>query len=98
MEDLIKSGRAPQRSDGTVDDSAVDFVISRDILSAYKDKRSERLTSTLNFCHRMLCLEAESRAKAKPDDYAIRTLNAVIRRLKLPVLERQDDPASPERL
>jgi len=97
-EDLIKSGRAPQRSDGTVDDSAVDFVISRDILSAYKDKRSERLTSTLNFCHRMLCLEAESRAKAKPDDYAIRTLNAVIRRLKLPVLERQDDPASPERL
>ena len=97
-EDLIKSGRAPIRQNGTVDDSSVDFIVSRDILSAYKDKRSERLTSTLNFCHRMLCLEAESRAKAKPDDYAIRTLNAVIRRLKLPVLERQDDPASPERL
>lgn len=97
-EDLLKSGRAPKRSDGTVDDSEVDFIISRDILSAYKDKRSERLTPMLNFCHRMLCLEAEARAKAKPEDYAIRTLNAVIRRLQLPVHERHDDPASPERL
>ena len=97
-EDLLKSGRAPKRSDGTVDDSEVDFIISRDILSAYKDKRSERLTPMLNFCHRMLCLEAEARAKAKPEDYAIRTLNAVIRRLQLPVHERHDDPAPPERL
>jgi hypothetical protein len=97
-EDLIRSGRAPVRQNGTVDDSAVDFIVSRDILSAYKDKRSERLTPMLNFCHRMLCLEAEARAKAKPEDYAIRTLNAVIRRLQLPVHERHDDPASPERL
>ena len=97
-EDLIKSGRAPQRSDGTVDDSAVDFVISRDILTAYKDKRSERLIPMLNFCNFMLCSEAEARQKARPEDYAIRTLNAVIRRLQLPIPERHDVPESFERL
>ncbi|MDD4445094.1 MAG: DNA-primase RepB domain-containing protein [Eubacteriales bacterium] len=89
-EDLIKSGRAPQRSDGTVDDSAVDFVISRDILSAYKDKRSERLIPILNFCHCMLIQEAESRQKARPEDYAIRTLNAVIDRVQLPIQKKSE--------
>ena len=89
-EDLLKSGRAPKRSDGTVDDSAVDFVISRDILSAYKDKRSERLIPMLNFCHCMLVREAESRQKARPDDYAIRTLNAVIDRVQLPIQKKSE--------
>lgn len=93
-EDLIKSGRAPIRQDGTVDDSSVDFIVSRDILSAYRNKRSERLTPMLNYCHYMLCLEAELRQKARPEDYAIRTLNAVIRRLQLPVPERHDAPGS----
>lgn len=96
-EDLIKSGRAPIRQNGTVDDSSVDFIVSRDILSAYNDKRSERLMPMLNFSHYMLCLEAEARQKAHPDDYSIRTLNAVIRRLQLPVPERQDAPESFER-
>lgn len=97
-EDLIKSGRAPKRSDGSVDDSSVDFIISRDILTAYKDKRSERLIPMLNFCNFMLCSEAEARQKARPEDYAIRTLNAVIRRLQLPIPERHDVPESFERL
>ena len=89
-EDLIKSGRAPKRTDGSVDDSSVDFIISRDILTAYKDKRSERLIPILNFCHCMLIQEAESRAKAKPDDYAIRTLNAVIDRVQLPIQKKSE--------
>ena len=89
-EDLIKSGRAPKRSDGSVDDSSVDFIISRDILTAYKDKRSERLIPILNFCHCMLIQEAESRQKARPDDYAIRTLNAVIDRVQLPIQKKSE--------
>ena len=89
-EDLIKSGRAPIRQDGTVDESSVDFIISRDILSVYKDKRSERLMPILNFCHYMLCSEAESRQKARPEDYAIRTLNAVIDRVQLPVKKKSE--------
>ena len=89
-EDLIKSGRAPKRSDGSVDDSSVDFIISRDILTAYKDKRSERLIPMLNFCHCMLIQEAESRQKARPDDYAIRTLNAVIDRVQLPIQKKSE--------
>lgn len=89
-EDLIKSGRAPKRSDGSVDDSSVDFIISRDILTAYKDKRSERLIPMLNFCHCMLMQEAESRQKAHPDDYAIRTLNAVIDRIQLPIRKKSE--------
>jgi len=97
-EDLIKSGRAPKRTDGSVDDSEVDFIISRDILNAYKNKRSERLLPMLNFCNFMLCSEAEARQKARPEDYAIRTLNAVIRRLQLPIPERHDVPESFERL
>ena len=89
-EDLIKSGQAPKRSDGSVDDSSVDFVISRDILSAYKDKRSERLIPILNFCHCMLIQEAESRQKARPEDYAVRTLNAVIDRVQLPIKKKTE--------
>ena len=89
-EDLIKSGRAPIRQNGTVDDSSVDFIVSRDILSAYKDKRSERLIPILNFCHCMLIQEAESRQKARPDDYAIRTLNAVIDRVQLPIQKKSE--------
>ena len=89
-EDLIKSGRAPKRSDGSVDDSSVDFIVSRDILSAYKDKRSERLIPILNFCHCMLIQEAESRQKARPEDYAIRTLNAVIDRVQLPIQKKSE--------
>ena len=89
-EDLIKSGQAPKRTDGSVDDSSVDFIISRDILNAYKDKRSERLLPMLNFCHCMLMQEAESRKKARPDDYAIRTLNAVIDRVQLPVRKKSE--------
>ena len=89
-EDLIKSGQAPKRSDGSVDDSSVDFIVSRDILSAYKDKRSERLIPILNFCHCMLIQEAESRQKARPKDYAIRTLNAVIDRVQLPIQKKSE--------
>lgn len=89
-EDLIKSGRAPKRTDGSVDDSSVDFIISRDILTAYKDKRSERLLPMLNFCHCMLMQEAEARQKARPDDYAIRTLNAVIDRVRLPIQKKSE--------
>ena len=89
-EDLIKSGQAPKRSDGSVDDSSVDFIVSRDILSAYKDKRSERLTPMLNFCHCMLCSEAELRQKARPEDYAIRTINAVIDRVQLPIKKKSE--------
>ena len=89
-EDLIKSGRAPKRTDGSVDDSSVDFIISRDILTAYKDKRSERLIPMLNFCHCMLVREAESRQKARPEDYAIRTLNAVIDRVQLPIQKKTE--------
>lgn len=89
-EDLIKSGRAPKRTDGSVDDSAVDFIVSRDILSVYKDKRSERLMPMLNFCNFMLCSEAEARQKARPEDYAIRTLNAVIDRVQLPVKKKSE--------
>ncbi len=89
-EDLIKSGRAPKRSDGSVDDSSIDFIISRDILTAYKDKRSERLIPMLNFCHCMLVREAESRQKARPEDYAIRTLNAVIDRVQLPIQKKSE--------
>jgi hypothetical protein len=89
-EDLIKSGQAPKRSDGSVDDSSVDFIVSRDILSAYKDKRSERLIPILNFCHCMLIQEAESRKKARPGDYAIRTLNAVIDRVQLPIKKKTE--------
>ena len=89
-EDLIKSGRAPIRQNGTVDDSSVDFIVSRDILSAYKDKRSERLIPMLNFCHCMLVREAESRQKARPEDYAIRTLNAVIDRVQLPIQKKPE--------
>ena len=89
-EDLIKSGRAPKRSDGTVDDSSVDFIVSRDILNAYKDKRSERLLPMLNFCHHMLCSEAELRQKARPEDYAVRTLNAVIDRVQLPIKKKTE--------
>ena len=89
-EDLIRSGRAPVRQNGTVDDSAVDFIVSRDILSAYKDKRSERLTPMLNFCHCMLCSEAELRQKARPEDYAIRTINAVIDRVQLPIKKKSE--------
>ena len=89
-EDLIKSGQAPKRSDGSVDDSSVDFIVSRDILSAYKDKRSERLLPMLNFCHHMLCSEAELRQKARPEDYAIRTLNAVIDRVQLPIQKKSE--------
>ncbi|NCB75309.1 MAG: hypothetical protein EOM51_11305 [Clostridia bacterium] len=94
-QDLIKSGRAPKRADGSVDDSEVDFIVTRDILSAYKDKRSERLTPMLNFCDYVLAEEARSRGKARPDDYALRTLNAVIDRLELPV--RQKQTVEPER-
>ena len=90
QEDLIRSGRAPVRQNGTVDDSAVDFIVSRDILSAYKDKRSERLTPMLNFCHCMLCSEAELRQKARPEDYAIRTINAVIDRVQLPIKKKSE--------
>ena len=89
-EDLIKSGRAPIRQNGTVDDSSVDFIVSRDILSVYKDKRSERLLPMLNFCHCMLMQEAESRQKARPDDYAVRTLNAVIDRVQLPIKKKTE--------
>lgn len=89
-EDLIKSGQAPKRSDGSVDDSSVDFIVSRDILSAYKDKRSERLIPILNFCHCMLIQEAESRQKARPEDYAVRTLNAVIDRVQLPIKKKTE--------
>ena len=89
-EDLIKSGRAPIRQNGTVDDSSVDFIVSRDILSAYKDKRSERLIPMLNFCHCMLVGEAESRQKPRPEDYAIRTLNAVIDRVQLPIKKKTE--------
>ena len=89
-EDLIKSGQAPKRSDGSVDDSSVDFIVSRDILSAYKDKRSERLIPMLNFCHCMLIEEAKSRKKARPEDYAIRTLNAVIDRVQLPIKKKTE--------
>ena len=89
-EDLIKSGQAPKRSDGSVDDSSVDFIVSRDILSAYKDKRSERLLPMLNFCHHMLCSEAELRQKARPEDYAVRTLNAVIDRVQLPIKKKTE--------
>ena len=89
-EDLLKSGRAPKRTDGSVDDSSVDFIISRDILTAYKDKRSERLIPILNFCHFMLCSEAEARQKARPEDYAVRTLNAVIDRVQLPIKKKTE--------
>lgn len=84
-EDLMKSGRAPKRNDGSVDESVVDFIVARDLLSAYKDKRTERVTPMLNFCYFMLKEEGESRGKAKPDDYSFRTVSAVIQELQLPV-------------
>lgn len=96
--DLIKSNRCPKRTNGTPDDSKVDYVVTLNLLSFYRDNRFEVLKERLGFCYNMLVQEADDpkrlHRKKDPRTYASRTLKAVTIKLGIEHIIAEEIPMS----
>lgn len=92
--DLINSKKCPKRNDGTPDDSLIDFVVAKNIISYYNSHRPEVLQERIGYCYEMLVKEANDtqrfHRKKDPCSYAKKTLNSVLRNLGLTELVHED--------
>lgn len=92
--DLINSKRCPKRDDGTTDNSLIDFVVAKNIISYYNSHRPEVLRERIGYCYEMLVKEADDtqrlHRKKDPCGYAKKTLNSVLRNLGLTELVHED--------
>lgn len=92
--DLINSRRCPKRDDGTPDDSVIDFVVAKNLISHYSSHRPEVLEERIGYCYQMLVRNADDpdrlHRKKEPSGYAKKTVNAVLRHLGLTELLHED--------
>lgn len=92
--DLINSRRCPKRDDGTPDDSVIDFVVAKNLISHYSSHRPEVLEERIGYCYEMLVRDADDpdrlHRKKEPSGYAKKTVNAVLRHLGLTELLHED--------
>jgi len=92
--DLINSRRCPKRDDGTPDDSVIDFVVAKNLISHYSSHRPEVLEERIGYCYEMLVRGADNpkrlHRKKDPCGYAKKTVNAVLRHLGLTELLHED--------
>ncbi len=92
--DLINSRRCPKRDDGTPDDSVIDFVVAKNLISHYSSHRPEVLEERIGYCYQMLVRDADDpkrlHRKKEPSGYAEKTVNAVLRHLGLTELLHED--------
>lgn len=92
--DLINSRRCPKRDDGTPDDSVIDFVVAKNLISHYSSHRPEVLEERIGYCYQMLVRDADDtdrlHRKKEPSGYAKKTVNAVLRHLGLTELLHED--------
>ena len=83
--DLINSRRCPKRDDGTPDDSVIDFVVAKNLISHYSSHRPEVLEERIGYCYEMLVRGADDpqrlHRKMDPCGYAKKTVNSVLRSL-----------------
>ena len=92
--DLINSKRCPKRNDGTPDDSLIDFVVAKNLISHYSSHRPEVLEERIGYCYQMLIRDADNpqrlHRKKDPRGYAKKTVNAVLKNLGLTELVYED--------
>ncbi len=92
--DLINSRRCPKRDDGTPDDSVIDFVVAKNLISHYSSHRPEVLEERIGYCYEMLVRDADDpdrlHRKKEPSGYAKKTMNSVLRSLGLRELLHED--------
>jgi len=92
--DLINSRRCPKRVDGSPDDSLIDFVVAKNLISYYSGHRPEVLQERIGYCYEMLVKDADDpqrlHRKKDPCGYAKKTVNAVLRSLGLRELLHED--------
>lgn len=92
--DLINSRRCPKRDDGTPDDSVIDFVVAKNLISHYSSHRPEVLEERISYCYQMLVRGADNpkrlHRKKDPYGYAKKTVNSVLRHLGLTELLHED--------
>lgn len=85
--DLINSRRCPKRDDGTPDDSVIDFVVAKNLISHYSSHRPEVLEERIGYCYEMLVRDADDpqrlHRKKDPCGYVKKTVNSVLRSLGL---------------
>ena len=92
--DLINSTRCPKRKDGTSDNSLIDFIVAKNLISHYSSHRPEVLEERIGYCYEMLVRDADDpdrlHRKKEPSGYAKKTVNAVLRHLGLTELLHED--------
>lgn len=92
--DLINSRRCPKRVDGSPDDSMIDFIVAKNLISYYSSHRPEVLQGRIGYCYEMLVRDADDpqrlHRKKDPCGYAKKTVNAVLRSLGLRELLDED--------
>jgi hypothetical protein len=92
--DLINSKRCPKRKDGTPDDSLIDFVVAKNLISYYSSHRHEVLQERIGYCYQMLARDADDpqrlHRKMDPCGYAKKTVNSVLRSLGLREMLHED--------
>ena len=83
--DLINSTRCPKRKDGTSDNSLIDFIVAKNLISYYSGHRPEVLQERIGYCYEMLARDADDpqrlHRKMDPCGYAKKTVNSVLRSL-----------------
>lgn len=92
--DLINSKRCPKRDDGTPDDSLIDFVVAKNLISYYNSHRPEVLRERIDYCYAMLVRDADDpqrlNRKKDPCYYAKKTVKAVLKNLGFKNLMHED--------
>ncbi len=92
--DLINSTRCPKRDDGSPDDSLIDFVVAKNIISYYNSHRPEVLRERIDYCYAMLVRDADDpqrlNRKKDPCYYAKKTVKAVLKNLGFKNLMHED--------
>ena len=92
--DLINSTRCPKRKDGTSDNSLIDFIVAKNLISYYSSHRPEILQERIGYCYEMLARGADDpqrlHRKMDPCGYAKKTVNSVLRSLGLREMLHED--------
>lgn len=92
--DLINSTRCPKRKDGTSDNSLIDFIVAKNLISYYSSHRPEILQERIGYCYEMLTRDADDpqrlHRKKGPRGYAKKTVNSVLRNPGLKNLMHED--------
>ena len=80
--------------DGTSDNSLIDFIVAKNLISYYSSQRPDVLQERIGYCYQILARDADDpqrlHRRKDPSGYAKKTVNAVLRNLGLRELLHED--------